>query len=89
MSYVVLDAHQMQMIETAFKEYHRRTCIRFQPRGSERDYISIVNGNSGCWSSVGRIGGKQVSMTIDFVFFFVTKLMSLVHFRMTNHWRAF
>lgn len=51
----------MQMIETAINEYHRRTCIRFKPRTTEADYISIVNGNSGCWSSVGRIGGKQVS----------------------------
>lgn len=61
-SYTITDAHQMQMIETAFNEYHRRTCIRFKPRSAEHDYISIVNGNSGCWSSVGRIGGRQVSV---------------------------
>lgn len=51
----------MQLIETAFSEYHRRTCIRFKPRSNEHDYISLVNGNTGCWSSVGRVGGKQVS----------------------------
>lgn len=53
------DAYQMSLIEQAINEYHRRTCIRFRPRLSESDYISIVSGNSGCWSSVGRMGGRQ------------------------------
>ncbi|XP_017475747.1 PREDICTED: high choriolytic enzyme 1 [Rhagoletis zephyria] len=52
-------ARDMATIEHAIEEYHRRTCIRFVPRSSEQDYISIVSGNSGCWSSVGRVGGKQ------------------------------
>ncbi|HEY5236286.1 MAG TPA: M12 family metallopeptidase, partial [Rhabdochlamydiaceae bacterium] len=26
---------------------------------SDRDFLSIENGSSGCWSSVGRTGGKQ------------------------------
>lgn len=50
----------MSLIEQAINEYHRRTCIRFKPRTNEQDYISIVSGNTGCWSSVGRIGGRQV-----------------------------
>ncbi|XP_037810161.1 astacin-like [Lucilia sericata] len=49
----------MSIIENAINEYHRRTCIRFVPRSNEQDYVSIVSGNSGCWSSVGRVGGKQ------------------------------
>lgn len=53
----------MQMIEQAINEYHRRTCIRFKPRTTETDYISLTNGNTGCWSSVGRIGGRQVSIS--------------------------
>lgn len=33
---------------------------RFRKRtAADTDYISIVNTNTGCWSSVGRIGGKQ------------------------------
>lgn len=41
-------------------DYHRYTCIRFKPyTGEENDYIRITAGNSGCWSSVGRIGGRQ------------------------------
>lgn len=51
----------MDLIERAINEYHKRTCIKFTPRaGHEPDYISIESGSSGCWSSVGRIGGKQV-----------------------------
>lgn len=53
------DAYQMNLIEQAIMEYHRRTCIRFVPRSNQQDYISIVSGNTGCWSSVGRIGGRQ------------------------------
>lgn len=53
------DAFGMALIEQAFNEYQKRTCIRFKARSSERDYISIVSGNTGCWSSVGRIGGRQ------------------------------
>ncbi|XP_065359198.1 hatching enzyme 1.2-like [Calliphora vicina] len=53
------NAQDMSIIEHAISEYHRRTCIRFVPRSSELDYVSIVSGNSGCWSSVGRVGGKQ------------------------------
>ncbi|KAL6094738.1 uncharacterized protein ACO6RY_16088 [Pungitius sinensis] len=48
-----------QVINTALTSFHSRTCIRFVPRGSENDYISIENGD-GCYSSLGRIGGKQV-----------------------------
>lgn len=53
------NARDISIIEHAISEYHRRTCIRFVPRTTEQDYISIVSGNSGCWSSVGRVGGKQ------------------------------
>lgn len=50
----------MDLIQRAMNQYHTRTCIKFIPRRpNDRDYISIQSGNSGCWSSVGRIGGKQ------------------------------
>lgn len=55
------DAQSMSLIEKAMNSYHQNTCIKFKPRTSnERDYISIQNSASGCWSSVGRIGGRQV-----------------------------
>lgn len=53
------NARDMATIQGAIDQYHKRTCIRFVPRSSERDYISIVSSSSGCWSSVGRVGGKQ------------------------------
>lgn len=55
------DAKSMNLIEQAINSYHKNTCIKFKSRSStDRDYISIQNSASGCWSSVGRIGGKQV-----------------------------
>lgn len=39
-------------------QYHKKTCIRFKPRTDERDYISIYP-DEGCYSLVGRVGGKQ------------------------------
>ena len=51
----------MDLIEKAINEYHKHTCIRFiYKKPADVDYISIESGNTGCWSSVGRIGGKQV-----------------------------
>ncbi|KAL6428195.1 hypothetical protein ACFW04_008498 [Cataglyphis niger] len=54
------NAQQQKVIYDAMDDYHRYTCIRFKPyTGEESDYIRITAGNSGCWSSVGRIGGRQ------------------------------
>ncbi|ALC46021.1 maker181 [Drosophila busckii] len=50
---------ELQILQYAIEQYHTRTCIRFVPYTGQTDYISIVSGNSGCWSSVGRVGGKQ------------------------------
>lgn len=50
----------MDLIERALNEYHKKSCIKFVPRrASDRDFVSIESGSSGCWSSVGRTGGKQ------------------------------
>ncbi|CAB3370703.1 Hypothetical predicted protein [Cloeon dipterum] len=41
-------------------DYHSKTCLRFvEYDGNQTDYISIQGGNTGCWSGVGRLGGKQ------------------------------
>jgi len=51
----------MALIETAMNEYHKHTCIRFTyKKPTDVDYISIESENTGCWSSIGRYGGKQV-----------------------------
>lgn len=49
----------MAMIEQAINEYHSKTCIIFKPRYGEKDYVAFVSKNTGCWSSVGRTGGRQ------------------------------
>ncbi|KAK6750078.1 hypothetical protein RB195_002208 [Necator americanus] len=50
--------HEVKLLEKAFASYHKNTCIRFQPRNDEEDYLNIVKG-FGCYSQVGRTGGKQ------------------------------
>ncbi|KAJ8405141.1 hypothetical protein AAFF_G00321320 [Aldrovandia affinis] len=50
---------EKQKIENAMKTFNTETCIRFVPRFSQSDYISIEN-RDGCYSSLGRTGGTQV-----------------------------
>ncbi|XP_030649866.1 high choriolytic enzyme 1-like [Chanos chanos] len=45
-------------IESALGAFASSTCVRFRRRTRERDFISIES-RSGCWSSVGRRGGRQ------------------------------
>ncbi|KAM9859229.1 high choriolytic enzyme 1-like [Aulostomus maculatus] len=47
------------IIKNAMKSLKRLTCVKFiKKRRRHTNYIEIFNG-SGCWSYVGRIGGKQ------------------------------
>lgn len=45
-------------ISSAIAEYHAKTSIRFLPRTTQTDYVHFMSG-SGCYSSIGRVGGKQ------------------------------
>uniref|UniRef100_A0AC34Q945 Metalloendopeptidase n=1 Tax=Panagrolaimus sp. JU765 TaxID=591449 RepID=A0AC34Q945_9BILA len=46
-------------IAEAIEEYRRLTCIDFSPKSAaDQDYIHIVP-DDGCYSLVGRVGGKQ------------------------------
>lgn len=47
------------MLSNAIEQFHKHTCIRFFPRGGEKDYVVFDNTQTGCWSPVGRIGGPQ------------------------------
>ncbi|XP_058828147.1 hatching enzyme 1.2-like [Topomyia yanbarensis] len=51
---------EAQKIRSAFQIFRQRTCVRFVPRENQPDYISIESSVDGCWSTVGRAGGKQV-----------------------------
>lgn len=55
------DARTMDLIEKAITAYHENTCIKFTPRShTDLDYVSIQSTSTGCWSSVGRTGGRQI-----------------------------
>lgn len=48
-----------QAFRQASDEYRKRTCIRFEEKtDDDEDYIEIISG-TGCWSQVGKRGGKQ------------------------------
>lgn len=49
------------IVHQCLEEYHKQTCIKFRPRkATDANYIVIDNQRSGCWSSVGMNGGRQV-----------------------------
>eukprot|EP00795_Rhopilema_esculentum_P007108 gene7108-12760_t len=56
-----LAANQEAMfaIFQGFREWESYACLKFVERTTEKDYIYIFNNCSGCWSYVGRQGGKQ------------------------------
>ncbi|GJQ78102.1 hypothetical protein Trydic_g2440 [Trypoxylus dichotomus] len=50
----------LKAVFNAMDQYHKNTCIRFRRKNAnDTDYIRIQNTKTGCWSSVGRIGGEQ------------------------------
>ncbi|KAI4454784.1 discoidin cub egf laminin and zinc metalloprotease domain containing [Holotrichia oblita] len=54
------NSEEQEVIHNAIKQYHDNTCIRFRRKQpDDHDYIKIVNTRTGCWSSVGKIGGPQ------------------------------
>lgn len=54
------DSRSLNLIQNAMNVYHQKTCIKFLRRtAKDRDYITIQNAQSGCWSSIGRVGGGQ------------------------------
>lgn len=50
---------EKNLLSDAIEEYQRKTCLRFRPKGGEKDYIVFNNAQTGCWSNVGKIGGPQ------------------------------
>ncbi|CAI9726789.1 and LDL-receptor class A domain-containing 1-like isoform X2 [Octopus vulgaris] len=54
----VFPASTLEQIRLAIQEIEQFSCVRFQPRQNEIDYIRIRN-ISGCYSPVGRRGGPQ------------------------------
>jgi Astacin (Peptidase family M12A) len=46
------------MIRLAMNDIEKYTCIRFNERKKEKDYVKIIS-DTGCYSRIGRIGGAQ------------------------------
>lgn len=53
-------SYARSVIAKAMKEYHDKTCVRFVPRDVSRhvDYI-FIHPDDGCYSLVGKTGGRQ------------------------------
>ncbi|XP_022084108.1 zinc metalloproteinase nas-6-like [Acanthaster planci] len=52
------DAGARGRILNAIRRYHETTCLRWVQRTNQRDYVHIVP-RQGCFSAVGRRGGRQ------------------------------
>jgi len=50
-------------IQAAVADFKSKTCLRFQERKDEKDYITFFKG-SGCWSYVGKWGRKYQKVSI-------------------------
>jgi Astacin (Peptidase family M12A) len=49
----------VQLIQRDLRTIELKTCIRFQPRTTQANYVKISN-RAGCWSYLGRTGGMQI-----------------------------
>uniref|UniRef100_A0A182ME15 Metalloendopeptidase n=1 Tax=Anopheles culicifacies TaxID=139723 RepID=A0A182ME15_9DIPT len=45
---------EKQTLQAAFAQFAERTCIRFVPRTTELQYVTITNRREGCYSYIGR-----------------------------------
>ena len=60
-AYTIADGHpRVELIKKAIEHINAKTNICVVPRSNEVDYIEFVNNDNGCWSYVGRQGGKQL-----------------------------
>ncbi|KJH43688.1 shTK domain protein [Dictyocaulus viviparus] len=67
------------ILARSFQEYHRRTCVRFVARTPlDRDYLYIGK-IDGCFSDVGRAGGRQELSLDDGCLQYDTAIHELMH----------
>ncbi|XP_070576117.1 bone morphogenetic protein 1-like [Ptychodera flava] len=73
------DSDAIAKINEAIAEYHTHTCLRFVRRTTETDYLYIFPG-SGCWSSIGKDGGRQaLSLGYGCTFHKTTPMHEFMH----------
>ncbi|CAJ0928964.1 unnamed protein product, partial [Mesorhabditis belari] len=67
------------VLARSFQEYHKRTCVRFAPRNAfDKDYLYIGK-IDGCFSDVGRAGGRQELSLDDGCLQYDTAIHELMH----------
>jgi len=72
-------ARERAILARAFQEYHRRTCIRFVPREPfDRDFL-FIGKIDGCYSDVGKAGGRQELSLDDGCMHLDTVIHELMH----------
>lgn len=49
---------EQNIVREGLQEIQSKSCVRFVARTTQPDYIEIIN-NGGCYSFLGRLGGKQ------------------------------
>lgn len=57
--YSGVSAADQTIIERSLREMEAKTCIRFVRRTQEADFVSVTSEDTGCWSWIGRVGGRQ------------------------------
>ncbi|XP_072527463.1 low choriolytic enzyme-like [Salminus brasiliensis] len=78
-------SRELQVIQRGLDSFSSVSCIRFTPRSSQRDYISIES-RSGCYSYVGRLGyGQTVSLDRNGCIYHNTVQHELLHALGFNH----
>lgn len=50
--------HEITWMISELRIIESLTCIRFVTRTTQEDFVEVINGD-GCWSWLGRIGGRQ------------------------------
>ncbi|XP_071519355.1 astacin-like isoform X2 [Panulirus ornatus] len=73
-------SYQEMVIKEGMADIEKKTCIRFVERTIQQNYLEIVTDDSGCWSYVGTIGGKQMlSLDINGCIYNGTAIHELMH----------
>uniref|UniRef100_A0A8C2AGY1 Metalloendopeptidase n=1 Tax=Cyprinus carpio TaxID=7962 RepID=A0A8C2AGY1_CYPCA len=85
LTFALSASRELDIIKRGLDSFSYSTCIRFFPRRSERDYISIES-RSGCYSYVGRQGNSQtVSLARNGCLYHSTVQHELLHALGFNH----
>ena len=61
--FVFADSEELGIIQESMKAIENNTCLRFQKRTNQKDYLDLRNERSqGCYTTVGRQSGRNVVM---------------------------